>query len=91
MISLSSKTTSSNIIQVPDLKRTGIQDGGGGLELTVALRIAHKLAQLHIVPLDDIEANQPIAAYGIDSIIAGELRNWIGKGGVAVSIATRSG
>ena len=42
-------------------------------------RIHRRVARLLFVSTDDIECGQPIKNYGIDSMVAGELRNWLFK------------
>ncbi|RMZ82570.1 hypothetical protein DV738_g1477, partial [Chaetothyriales sp. CBS 135597] len=41
------------------------------------VRIHKKLARLLYVPREDIDPSQPIKKYGIDSMVAAELRNWV--------------
>lgn len=50
-----------------------IEDG----QATPLERIHRKLAQLLYVSMDAIDVQRPIRAYGIDSMIAAELRNWL--------------
>ena len=39
--------------------------------------ITAKLSKSLVIPKDDIHSDRPIAAYGIDSLVAVELRNWM--------------
>ncbi|KAH7316922.1 KR domain-containing protein [Stachybotrys elegans] len=39
--------------------------------------IINKLSDMFVVPEDDIEASQPLSKYGVDSLVAVELRNWL--------------
>ncbi|KAK3167279.1 hypothetical protein OEA41_010406 [Lepraria neglecta] len=44
---------------------------------TTTQRILKKLAQLLYISTDDIDVTRPISKYGIDSMVAAELRNWL--------------
>lgn len=41
--------------------------------------ITARLAELLGVAADDFDANMPVSRYGVDSLVAGELRNWLIK------------
>ncbi|KGO41519.1 Polyketide synthase, KR [Penicillium expansum] len=41
--------------------------------------ITTRLAQLLSVAADNIDSNMPVSRYGVDSLVAGELRNWLIK------------
>ncbi|KGO64075.1 Acyl transferase/acyl hydrolase/lysophospholipase [Penicillium italicum] len=41
--------------------------------------ITTRLAELLGVAADDIDSNMPVSRYGVDSLVAGELRNWLIK------------
>lgn len=41
--------------------------------------LALKLARAMSISPDDIELNKPLSSYGVDSLMAVELRNWIGR------------
>jgi KR domain./Phosphopantetheine attachment site. len=41
--------------------------------------ITTRLAELLSVAADDIDSNMPVSRYGVDSLVAGELRNWLIK------------
>ena len=43
----------------------------------VCVALVHKIAQVLTTPLERIEADQPLMAYGLDSLVAVELRNWM--------------
>jgi aryl carrier-like protein len=45
-------------------------------EGTVLDRIRMKISRLLYVPLDEVDVDKAINDYGIDSMIAAELRNW---------------
>lgn len=42
-------------------------------------RIRKKAAQLLYTSVDSIDVNRPIISYGIDSMIAAEMRHWVFK------------
>jgi hypothetical protein len=44
---------------------------------TVTEQIRLRISRLLYVPVEDIDVSTPINAYGIDSMIAAELRNWL--------------
>jgi acyl carrier protein len=48
-------------------------------ERFVANALAQKLARSLSVAQQDIDQNRPLFEYGVDSLVAVELRNWIGK------------
>ncbi|KAA8619377.1 Polyketide synthase modules and related protein [Pyrenophora tritici-repentis] len=57
--------------------------------------LTERLAQLMMLPVTDVDPNEPLSAYGVDSLVAVELRSWILKElsvqetlGAAVSQAT---
>lgn len=41
--------------------------------------LARKLARAMAISADDVELSKPLSSYGVDSLMAVELRNWIGK------------
>ncbi|KAI1378904.1 hypothetical protein F4677DRAFT_412357 [Hypoxylon crocopeplum] len=41
--------------------------------------LAQKLARSMSLSPDDVELNKPLSSYGVDSLMAVELRNWIGR------------
>lgn len=43
----------------------------------VCKTLIQKLAKSMMVPLDDIEASRPMSSYGVDSLLAVEVRAWI--------------
>lgn len=46
----------------------------------VVLRaLAVKLARAMSISPDDVESSKPLSSYGVDSLMAVELRNWIGR------------
>ena len=48
-------------------------DGEG----TVTDRIRHKIARLLYVSIDEVDEETPLSSYGIDSMVAAEVRNWL--------------
>ncbi|KAL9085918.1 MAG: hypothetical protein Q9165_007401 [Trypethelium subeluteriae] len=67
-----------NLIQATSLLSSTDQDErtGGGEEGTALDRIRMKISRLLYVPLDEVDVETAINDYGIDSMIAAELRNW---------------
>lgn len=49
-------------------------DEAGGL---VERAVVGKLADMFVIPEEDIDATQPLSKYGVDSLVAVELRNWL--------------
>lgn len=43
----------------------------------VTAAIIGKLAQMFMIPEDEFDRSQPLARYGVDSLVAVELRNWL--------------
>jgi acyl carrier protein len=39
--------------------------------------VVEKLADMFVIPEQDIDASKPLAQYGVDSLVAVELRNWL--------------
>ncbi|KAK8107122.1 uncharacterized protein PG998_009135 [Apiospora kogelbergensis] len=39
--------------------------------------VVDKLADMFVIPKQDIDASQPLSKYGVDSLVAVELRNWL--------------
>ena len=44
---------------------------------TITKAIATKLSEDFMIPADDIDPAQPVSAFGVDSLVAVELRNWL--------------
>ncbi|PKY00277.1 polyketide synthase [Aspergillus campestris IBT 28561] len=53
-------------------------DSGERIQL-VHQALAIKLARAMSIPPEDIMPNKPLSAYGVDSLMAVDLRNWFGK------------
>jgi NADP-dependent 3-hydroxy acid dehydrogenase YdfG/acyl carrier protein len=45
----------------------------------VTLALTHKLARAISIPASDIDVTKPLHSYGVDSLVAVELRNWLAK------------
>ena len=41
--------------------------------------VARKLAKSMMVAIDEIDVNRPVSSYGVDSLVAAEMRNWCFK------------
>ncbi|KAK1595137.1 beta-ketoacyl synthase domain-containing protein [Colletotrichum navitas] len=67
-----------------ELVRCGKADDEAVRLITSAL--AQRLAKLMMMPEDDVDAGKPLSAYGVDSLVAVEVRNWIAKE-VAVDVS----
>lgn len=48
-------------------------------ETHVLEALLQKLARALMMPLEDLDAKRPMSAYGVDSLIAVELRNWLSR------------
>lgn len=71
---------------------SGSADGKGGLKarlaaaasvaeagVVVAEALAAKLARMLSVPCADVDSSRPLHVYGVDSLVAVELRNWLAR------------
>nr|URN71259.1 alternapyrone polyketide synthase [Menisporopsis theobromae] len=53
----------------------------------ITTAMAARLARLMMMPESDVDVGRPLSAYGVDSLVAVEVRNWIAKEvGVDVSV-----
>lgn len=49
--------------------------------------VRHKIGEMFLISAADIEASQPLSKYGVDSLVAVELRNWLAaQSGSSVTI-----
>ncbi|KAK0392639.1 hypothetical protein NLU13_2134 [Sarocladium strictum] len=60
-----------------ELVRCG-QMGDEAVQL-ITSALAKRLATLMMMPEDDIDTGKPLSSYGVDSLVAVEVRNWIAK------------
>ncbi|RMZ66024.1 beta-ketoacyl synthase domain-containing [Pyrenophora seminiperda CCB06] len=60
-----------------ELKRCGTVNEEAVQLITAA--IVQRLASLMMTPEADIDAGRPLSAYGVDSLVAVEVRNWIAR------------
>ena len=71
----------ATLIQSTHLISSAANTGSGkqeeGEEGSIADRIRTKVSRLLYVPLDEVDEGTAINQYGIDSMIAAELRNWL--------------
>ncbi|KAF9631026.1 beta-ketoacyl synthase domain-containing protein [Lasiodiplodia theobromae] len=58
----------------------------------VAEHLRSRMARLMMVPPEEVDPQRPLGAYGVDSLVAAELRNWLTKEtGVDVGVARLTG
>ncbi|KAI6084919.1 hypothetical protein F4821DRAFT_164132 [Hypoxylon rubiginosum] len=61
-------------------------DTGDRIQIVIQA-LTQKLARSMAISPDDVELNKPLSSYGVDSLMAVELRNWIGRDfGAAVAV-----
>ena len=58
----------NNLMQAKDLSEA--------IEL-IRQALVDKLARLMMIPTEDVDPTKPPSAYGVDSLVAAEVRNWI--------------
>ncbi|KAG8159880.1 hypothetical protein KVR01_010517 [Diaporthe batatas] len=69
-----------------ELGRCGRDDLAAATDL-VTRALAGRLARLMMMPEGDVDAGRPLSAYGVDSLVAVEVRNWVAREtGVDVSV-----
>lgn len=69
-----------------ELSRCGQEDLGAATDLITSAMV-ERLAKLMMMPESDVDAGKPLSAYGVDSLVAVEVRNWIAREtGVDVSV-----
>ncbi|KAI9339502.1 hypothetical protein DFJ73DRAFT_947975 [Zopfochytrium polystomum] len=55
----------------------------------ITAALVQRLAKLMMIPEADVDAGRPLSAYGVDSLVAVEVRNWIARE-VAVDVSVAS-
>lgn len=55
-----------------------VTDSGERIQIVIKA-LAQKLARSMSISPDDVELNKPLSSYGVDSLMAVELRNWISR------------
>ncbi|KAH7203417.1 beta-ketoacyl synthase [Fusarium oxysporum] len=68
------------------LRKTAAGSGVGGSAAMgdeavhlITSALAQRLAKLMMIPEDDIDTGKPLSSYGVESLVAVEVRNWIAK------------
>lgn len=61
-----------------ELGRRGADEVGAAAEL-ITQAMVERLAKLMMMPESDVDAGKPMSAYGVDSLVAVEVRNWIAR------------
>ncbi|KAL6167888.1 Highly reducing polyketide synthase alt5 [Exserohilum turcicum] len=54
-------------------------DPGDDAVRIIATALVQRLATLMMTPEADIDASRPLSAYGVDSLVAVEVRNWVAR------------
>jgi acyl carrier protein len=70
-------STSTNTRTIQEKLPNGTNGDTTTEKITKAL--TERLAQLMMLPVTDVDPNEPLSAYGVDSLVAVELRSWILK------------
>lgn len=69
-----------------ELSRCGAEELAAATDL-ITQAMVERLAKLMMMPESDVDAGKPLSAYGVDSLVAVEVRNWIAREtGVDVSV-----
>lgn len=71
-----SSSSTSSISLKEELSRCA--DMGAAVDL-ISAAMAERLGRLMMIPASDVDVNKPMSAYGVDSLVAVEIRNWIAK------------
>ncbi|KAF2105024.1 hypothetical protein NA57DRAFT_71219 [Rhizodiscina lignyota] len=66
----------SSISLREELGRCGSVDAAADL---ITTGMVERLARLMMMPVNDIDAGRSLSAYGVDSLVAVEVRNWIAR------------
>lgn len=82
----SSSGNGSTISLREELSRCSQEDMATATDLITSAMV-ERLAKLMMMPESDVDAGKPLSAYGVDSLVAVEVRNWIAREtGVDVSV-----
>ncbi|KAL8694265.1 MAG: hypothetical protein Q9218_001033 [Villophora microphyllina] len=73
---LSSKQGDGGIVVRQMLKQADTAEGAASV---ISEALCQRLASLLLIAAEDVDAKKPIVAYGLDSLAAVELHNWISK------------
>ena len=63
----------------PDASQSGVLVADDDEKDTLVDRIHKRVARFLFVPKEDVNVFQPISTYGLDSLVAAEVRNWLFK------------
>ncbi|OJD33820.1 polyketide synthase [Diplodia corticola] len=87
-----SSSLHAELTQLPPAGATASNDDDNSNANAIAALVTHhlraRMARLMMVPADEVDAQRPLGAYGVDSLVAAELRNWLAaETGVDVGVA----
>ncbi|KAH8761194.1 hypothetical protein F5883DRAFT_679092 [Diaporthe sp. PMI_573] len=81
-----SSSTGGDVSLREELGRCGREDVATAADL-ITRALVGRLARLMMMPESDVDEGKPLSAYGVDSLVAVEVRNWIAREtGVDVSV-----
>lgn len=82
----SSSNAGGDISLREELSRCGQEDMAAATDL-ITRALVGRLARLMMMPESDVDEGKPLSAYGVDSLVAVEVRNWVAREtGVDVSV-----
>lgn len=82
----SSSKGGSTISLREELGQCSCEDAATATDLITSAMV-ERLAKLMMMPESDVDAGKPLSTYGVDSLVAVEVRNWIAREtGVDVSV-----
>jgi aryl carrier-like protein len=82
----SSSSAGGDVSLREELGRCGREDVATATDL-ITRALVGRLARLMMMPESDVDKGKPLSAYGVDSLVAVEVRNWIAREtGVDVSV-----
>jgi hypothetical protein len=76
-LSHNAASAKSNSVSLKD-ELSHCADMGSAVDL-ITTAMMERLAKLLMIKADDVDANKPLSTYGVDSLVAVEVRNWIAK------------